>query len=1010
MLGDLEAAVRAYLVPTGKPSDAEPFRDIGPSGWQLVFDTETLMGLGQGLRVLAYQVREHDELHEAGLAYDPKALTETELATLEGYADAHVLRLRTQTEFVVDVLERVLVDLRGILIGLNLPFDLSRIASGHGRIGVGRGANHKSDRSMLGGVSFSFPGTDMRIQVKRTSARAAFIRLALRAGSSPEKRNRERGGNAADHRGYIVDVGTVAGALLGKKLTLKAIADLLGTAHRKSSVDFAGPIDAALLDYAMNDVQVTWECFVALRNRYASFGLTETPLWRIHSEASLGKAHLREMGLTPWRAVQPDFPKDLSAAILETYYGGRVECGIRAVAVPGVLVDFSSEYPTVSALMGMWPYHIATGVEAEEGDPAETQTWLERITVDDVLEPGFWPRLHAIVQVDPMGSRLPTRASYGPVQRSRRHHGSRAARNVALPIRRDQTLQWWTLADAVAAVLEGGTAPRILRVVRFRPKAPQANLEAINVAGDGRYRVDPLGDDFVRRLVELRTALRRDGRVARASGDERVADELDARAGALKKSANSIAYGIPIEVNVTDFGKSVTVEVARPDGTTYSPPSVHRLEEPGVWFHPLVATLVVAGGRLLLAAAMRLVHDAGGTYTYTDTDSLHVVATPNGGLVERAGLAAGKAAPIPALSWSQVAAITDRFDALNPYDRDLVPGSILALVDVNFDPETGEQREVQCFSIAAKRYALFTVDDGGQPRIARSRMEAHRSEHALGHLLSPLGKPPGAERTDWVSVWWEYLLCRELEVPADRPAWFDDPARGSLAVTSAQDERSFLRFNAARPYADQVRPWGFVMTVHAHPLLRTGKGPRVLVTPREDDPTKWAHLLWFDRQDPGRAPLRIRTGDPTFVIPGSITVASYGDYFAEFRRHAESKAAGPDGEPCNPSTRGQLGPLEVEVTRLVRIGKEVPRLAVDPRSADGSTVGPEEYRERICAGCGKRVSGNQKWCSDACRKRTERRRATAPKTCAECGNALTPGQRKWCSDACRKRVERHDRR
>ncbi|MHB8459730.1 MAG: hypothetical protein ACYDAK_02940 [Candidatus Limnocylindrales bacterium] len=1007
MLRDLEAAVRAYLIPTGQPSDGSPSTDIGPSAWRLVFDTETLMGgLGQGLRVLAYQVRVRDRLFEAGFAYDPRALSTAEIATLERYAAAHGVPLLTHRQFVLDVLERILVHRRGLLIGFNLPFDLSRIASGHSRVGAARGTGGRVDRSMLGGVSFSFPGTDMRIQVKRTSARGAFIRLALGPGSSPEKRNRKRGGKAPDHRGYVVDVATFGGALLGRKLSLRTLGELLGTEHQKSSVDFAGPIGDALLDYAANDVQVTWECFVALRDRYDAFGLTRTPPWRIHSEASLGKAHLREMGITPWRAMQPEFPVDLLAAILENYYGGRVACGIRSMAVPVVLVDFASQYPTASTLMGMWPYHLATGVEFEEGDPAETQAWLERITVDDVLDPAFWSGLHAIVLVDPAGCRLPTRATYAPPRRTGRGRSAAPSRNVALPVRRDHTAQWWALPDAVAAVLEGGTAPRILRVIRFCPKGPQANLQSIDVAGDPRYRVDPLADDFVRRLVELRTALRHDAAETCEAGDERLARELDARAGTLKKAGNSTAYGIPIEVNVTDLGRTIDVQVARPDGTTYAPPSVHRDEAPGVWFHPLVAALVVAGGRLLLAAAMRLVHDAGGTYAYTDTDSLCILATPDGGLVEPRGARAGRTAPLRALSWAQVDAITERFEALNPYDRALVPGSILNRVEVNYDPETGAQRELFCFSIAAKRYALFTLDPDGQPHIARDRKEAYRSEHALGHLLSPHGRANGSEGPDWFSEWWEYLLRLELGVPAERPAWFDDPAFGALSVTSAQDERAFRRYNAARPYAEQVRPWGFVMTVHAHPLVRTAAGPRVLVSPREDDPDKRDDLAWFDRLDPSGEALRIRTGDPTFLIPGTVTVASYGDSFEEFRRHPESKAAGPDGEPCHPWTRGQLAPLDVEVTRLVRIGKETPRLAVDPRSGEASSFSVAEYRERACTGCGRPIAGDRKWCGDACRKRMERRRMVRPRTCAGCGTQLSTGQRKWCSEACRKRTER----
>jgi predicted nucleic acid-binding Zn ribbon protein len=225
-------------------------------------------------------------------------------------------------------------------------------------------------------------------------------------------------------------------------------------------------------------------------------------------------------------------------------------------------------------------------------------------------------------------------------------------------------------------------------------------------------------------------------------------------------------------------------------------------------------------------------------------------------------------------------------------------------------------------------------------------------------------------------------------------------------VTSAQDERAFRRFNAGRRYADQVRPWGFVMTVHAHPLVRAGSGPRVLVAPRDDDPAARLRAEWFDRTDPGGAPLRIRTGDPTFLVSGAVTVASYGDYFEEFRRHPERKAAGLDGVQCHSWTRGQLRPLEVEVTGLIRIGKEVPRLAVDPRSSDGIAYGPEEYRERLCAGCGKPVAADRRWCTDACRKRTERAQRQSPRSCGFCGKPLVPPARRWCDDRCRKRFTR----
>ncbi len=67
-------------------------------------------------------------------------------------------------------------------------------------------------------------------------------------------------------------------------------------------------------------MQVTWECYERLAGDYARYGLTQTPLHRIYSEASLGKACLREMGVRPRRELQPDFPSELIGIILSSYY------------------------------------------------------------------------------------------------------------------------------------------------------------------------------------------------------------------------------------------------------------------------------------------------------------------------------------------------------------------------------------------------------------------------------------------------------------------------------------------------------------------------------------------------------------------------------------------------------------------------------------------------------------------------------------------------------------------
>jgi hypothetical protein len=75
--------------------------------------------------------------------------------------------------------------------------------------------------------------------------------------------------------------------------------------------------------------------------------------------------------------------------------------------------------------------------------------------------------------------------------------------------------------------------------------------------------------------------------------------------------------------------------------------------------------------------------------------------------------------------------IVDQFSSLNPYDRAVVPGSVLKIEDDNFDPETKRQRQLYCFAISSKRYSLFTLDANGKPTLTKW------SEHGLGHLGNP---------------------------------------------------------------------------------------------------------------------------------------------------------------------------------------------------------------------------------------------------------------------------------
>jgi len=63
--------------------------------------------------------------------------------------------------------------------------------------------------------------------------------------------------------------------------------------------------------------------------------------------------------------------------------------------------------------------------------------------------------------------------------------------------------------------------------------------------------------------------------------------------------------------------------------------------------------------------------------------------------------------------------IVARFEALNPYNRKIIHGSVLKTEEDNFDPKTGKRRQLHCLAISAKRYALFLISENGKPQLLR---------------------------------------------------------------------------------------------------------------------------------------------------------------------------------------------------------------------------------------------------------------------------------------------------
>ena len=225
----------------------------------------------------------------------------------------------------------------------NLPFDISRLAVKHGSA---RG------KAMRGGFTFKLPSKWWRpaIQVRRLNARASLMQLTHPPKRRDPRGHQERNIPPRQRRGSFIDSKTIAAALLSRSFNLASLADFLKTATRKTESGGHGKqLTERYLRYAIQDVQATWECYQVLRDRYALHALEETPMGKILSEASLGKAYLRQMGVRPFREVQLDFPAHLIGKILSAYFG-RAEVRWRREIRQVLYCDFLSMYPTDSAL------------------------------------------------------------------------------------------------------------------------------------------------------------------------------------------------------------------------------------------------------------------------------------------------------------------------------------------------------------------------------------------------------------------------------------------------------------------------------------------------------------------------------------------------------------------------------------------------------------------------------------------------------------------------------------
>lgn len=864
--------------------------DPGSSDWSVVFDCETKTHPGQALRVGFCRVYYKEELRKEVCFYSRERISKVELSRIEAYVKTAGIELMPRDEFIDKIFYKYGYHLRAMIIGFNLPFDLSRLAIGHS-------AAHptKRDKSMYGGFSLKLWSEPYLppIQVKHLSRYISLIRFTAYS-SQVSRSQRKRGKHVPHKRGYFCDVGTLAKALLSQSFTLASLAEFLGAQRKLHTEEHGKTISAQYLDYARQDVATTWECFVKLRERYDAMGLG-TPLNRIFSEASIGKAYFDKMGIKPWRSLQPDVQSPLLATIMSTFYGGRSEVKIRRQMRQVMLCDFLSMYPTVCTLMGLWSFVIARGARWKDGT-MEVRRLLRSSSLNDLLTKENWPNLVALVQVQPGADIFPVRAAYDAYDAS-------ADGTIGANYLSSKSGLWFTLADCLAAQILTGKPVKVLRAIVFSPLQPQPGMQGVSLAVNHHF--DPYKGDFYKELIELRQGLKHD----RDQAEGKKYNELDVQQNTVKIAANATSYGIFAEINVNDRPEA---ELSRIFGAC-APAfllNTNRDEQPGRFFHPLLATTITGAARLMLAIAERLVTDAGLEWAFCDTDSM-AIAKPAGMQDREFSVKVGQ--------------IVSRFRQLNPYN---LGGDILKIEDVNFGLYENAKIPEPLFvwAVSAKRYVLFNVR-GGQPIIRKA------SAHGLGQYQAPYyeeDRPAAIPAPHMnlskigVQAWqhdlWWVIAKAAIDGKSDAELRFDfhlplkQPAMSRYAATTTKNLKWFDGYNYGLEYPDQVKPFGFANVFYVRQLSNieatgNGKGNKradaVLirpVSPFEKDPKRAAKLA-FDRLT-GRS------------VPAN-QLKTYQEALAQYHLHPEDKFLNGDCLDCGTTER-----RHVLATEIQYIGKE----------------------------------------------------------------------------------------
>ena len=390
-----EIAVRGWTgdrATVGGASTSPPPRGL------LVVDTETTTDVPQRLtfgsaklvritwakhRDGAYSYRSHEITGEVVFKADElETLDQAGNKILVEHCKRNDLNLITHSEFAEKWLRyycETRPDAKGnriadaVLTGFNLPFDLSRMAFG---CSPGRGKNkgsftvHMHPKYVCAKDCQRKHKHSAEPQVNQFRPRIRITAIdskkSLISWTSSKDKPFKKGRHGEDY-GRFLDVRQLVWGMTNVSHSLASACEAFGLPPElcKGSTD-SFVITPDFVESNRQDVTATAELAVKAIAEYATNPI-DLPAVKVFSPASIAKAYIRKMGITPM-LDRPGIPTDpvLLGNCTSSFYGGRSECHIRHVPVPISLLDITSMYPTVNTLMKLWDHLTTDNLTAQD--------------------------------------------------------------------------------------------------------------------------------------------------------------------------------------------------------------------------------------------------------------------------------------------------------------------------------------------------------------------------------------------------------------------------------------------------------------------------------------------------------------------------------------------------------------------------------------------------------------------------------------------------------------------